>query len=68
MDALVPEGDRFKVFVVDREGVAHSRPVVVGARSDSLAQISGGLKAGERVVAAGAYGVADSARIVAANP
>jgi membrane fusion protein (multidrug efflux system) len=68
MDALVPEGDRFKVFVVDHEGVAHSRPVVVGARSDSLAQISSGLKPGERVVAAGAYGVADSARIVAAKP
>jgi membrane fusion protein (multidrug efflux system) len=68
LDALVPEGDRFKVFVVDHEGVAHSRPVVVGARSDSLAQISSGLKPGERVVAAGAYGVADSARIVAAKP
>ncbi|HEU4647869.1 MAG TPA: efflux RND transporter periplasmic adaptor subunit [Gemmatimonadales bacterium] len=66
--ALIPEGDRFKVFVVDQDDVAHSRAVVVAARSDSLAQISNGLKPGERVVAAGAYGVADSAKIVAANP
>lgn len=66
--ALIPEGDRFKVFVVDKDDVAHSRQVVVAARSDSLAQISHGLEPGERVVAAGAYGVADSARIVAANP
>jgi RND family efflux transporter MFP subunit len=63
-DALVPEGEGFKVFVVDANGIAHARPVTVGARADSLAEITEGLKAGERVVTYGAYGVEDSAKVV----
>ena len=63
-EALVPEGDGFKVFVVDPTGVAHSRPVVVGGRSDAAAEITKGLAAGERVVTYGAYGVEDSAKVV----
>jgi RND family efflux transporter MFP subunit len=68
IEALVPEGDGFKVFVVDKNGVAHSRPVVVAARSDSLAEIASGVTAGERVVTAGAYGVEDSTKIVPEQP
>jgi RND family efflux transporter MFP subunit len=68
IQALVPEGDGFKVFVVDSNGVAHSRPVVVVARSDSLAEIGSGVTAGERVVTAGAYGVEDSTKIVPGKP
>jgi RND family efflux transporter MFP subunit len=62
--ALVPAGDGFQVFVVDSAGVAHVRPVAVGARSEALVEILSGLKAGERVVTTGAYGVEDGARIV----
>ncbi len=64
VEALVPAGDGFQVFVVDSAGLARARPVVVGGRSESLAEIVGGLAAGETVVTAGAYGVEDSVRIV----
>ncbi|HEX6537419.1 MAG TPA: efflux RND transporter periplasmic adaptor subunit [Gemmatimonadaceae bacterium] len=64
LEALVPEGDGYKVFVVDSAGIAHSRAVTVGARADSMAEITRGLAPGERVVTYGAYGVQDSARIV----
>lgn len=63
-EALVPEGEGFKVFVVDAAGVAHQRPVTVGARADSLAEITAGLTAGEKVVTYGAYGVDDSVKVV----
>ncbi len=62
--ALVPEGDGFKVFVVDKNMIAHSRAVTVGGKNDVTAEILTGLKPGERVVTAGAYGVDDSAKIV----
>lgn len=67
VEALVPEGEGFRLFVVDDHGVAHARTVVVGARADSLAEITSGLQAGERVVTYGAYGVEDSARVVPVN-
>ncbi|HEU4643717.1 MAG TPA: efflux RND transporter periplasmic adaptor subunit [Gemmatimonadaceae bacterium] len=67
LEALVPEGDGYKVFVVDRAGIAHARVVSVGGRADSIAEITRGLRAGERVVTYGAYGVQDSARIVPAR-
>jgi RND family efflux transporter MFP subunit len=63
-ESLVPEGDGFKVFVVDAAGVAHARPVVVGGRTDKVAEITSGLAAGERVVTYGAYGLEDSAKVV----
>jgi len=62
--ALVPAGDGFQLFVVDSAGVAHARPVTVGGRSEALAEILTGLKAGETVVTTGAYGVEDGAKIV----
>jgi cobalt-zinc-cadmium efflux system membrane fusion protein len=63
-EALVPEGDGFKVFVVDSHGIAHARPVTVGERSEGFAEITKGVRAGETVVTYGAYGVEDSSRIV----
>jgi RND family efflux transporter MFP subunit len=64
VEALVPAGDGFQVFVVDSAGIAHARPITVGARSESLAEIVTGLAAGETVVTAGAYGVEDGAKII----
>jgi len=64
LDALVPNGDGFKVFVVDAAGTAHARPVTVGGRTETVAAIKSGLKGGERVVTYGAYGLEDSARVV----
>ncbi len=62
--ALVPTGgDGYQVFVVDTAGVAHARPVSIGARTEAFAEIVKGLEAGETVVTTGAYGVDDGVRI-----
>ena len=61
--ALVPDGEGFKVFVVDSASVAHAQPVTVGARSDSTAEILTGLTAAQRVVTYGAYGVDDGVKV-----
>jgi multidrug efflux pump subunit AcrA (membrane-fusion protein) len=63
-EALVPDGEGFKVFVVDAGGMGHARVVMVGGRSDRLSEITEGLKAGERVVTYGAYGMDDSVKVV----
>ncbi len=68
VQALVPEGEGYRVYVVDSSGVAHARDVDVGARTESDAEILKGVSAGERVVTYGAYGVADSAKIVPVKP
>ena len=64
LESLVPEGDRFKVFVVDSTGLARARYVTTGARIDSTVEITGGLAAGATVVSYGAYGLEDSTRVV----
>jgi RND family efflux transporter MFP subunit len=61
--ALVPADEGFQLFVVDAQSVAHATPVAVGARGDAGAEITAGLKGGETVVADGAYGVIDGARV-----
>jgi len=68
LEALVPQGEAFQVFVVDKDGVAHARDVTVGGRSETAAEITSGLAGGETVVTYGAYGVSDSAKIVPARP
>ncbi|MGE5732372.1 MAG: efflux RND transporter periplasmic adaptor subunit [Gemmatimonas sp.] len=67
-EALVPEGDAFKVFVVDAQSIAHEREVKVGGRSPAGVEIVDGLKSGERIVTYGAYGVQDSAKVVSPKP
>lgn len=67
LEALVPDGEDFKVFVVDAAGTAHERKVSVGGRTDKVAEITDGLTGGERVVTYGAYGVSDSAKVVPAK-
>lgn len=72
IEALVPAGSGYQVFVVDAHNVAHATPVTVGGRTPTVAQITSGLTAGERVVTYGAYGVEDSAKVIplpaSANP
>lgn len=67
-DAIVPDGEGFKVFVVDSASIAHEQAVTIGARTDSTVEITEGLKGGERVVTYGAYGVEDSVKVTAAPP
>ncbi len=68
VEALVPQGEGFRVFVVDSAGIAHARDVTVGSRTEAAAEITSGLAGGEKVVTYGAYGVSDSAKIVPAKP
>jgi membrane fusion protein (multidrug efflux system) len=65
--ALVPEGEGYRVFVVDATNVAHARAVTVGGRDEGRAELLSGVAAGETVVTDGAYGVEDSARVVPAR-
>lgn len=67
LEALVPDGEDFKVFVVDAAGTAHERKVSVGGRTDKVAEITQGLTGGERVVTYGAYGISDSAKVAPAK-
>jgi RND family efflux transporter MFP subunit len=64
LEALVPEGDTYHVFVVDANGEAHEREVKVGGKTSTTAEITEGLKPGERVVTAGAYGMQDGSKVV----
>jgi membrane fusion protein (multidrug efflux system) len=65
--ALVPDGDGFKVFVVTAGDIARARPVSVGRRTETSAEILSGLAAGERVVTEGAYGLEDSVKVAQAK-
>jgi len=65
--ALVPEGDGFNVFVVTTGNIARARKVTVGRRSETSAEITSGLAAGETVVTEGAYGLEDSVKVVQAR-
>lgn len=67
IEALVPEGEDFKVFVVDANNVAHETPVKLGGRTDQVARVIDGLKAGDRVVTYGAFGMDDSAKVAPAG-
>ena len=64
LEALVPEGDAFHVFVVDANSIAHAREVTIGGKTDTSVEITEGLKAGERIVTFGAYGMQDSVKVV----
>lgn len=66
-DALVPEGDAFKVFVVDSAGIAHEHEVKIGGRTANGVEILEGVSAGDRIVTFGAYGMEDSAKVVPLN-
>lgn len=64
VEALVPDGEEYKVFVVNAAGTAHARTVAVGGKTDKVAEIVSGLSIGERIVTYGAYGIEDSAKVV----
>jgi membrane fusion protein, multidrug efflux system len=68
VEALVPEGAGYKVFVVDKTGTAHEREVKIGGRTPTKVEIVDGLAGGETVVTQGAFGMEDSARVTTAVP
>lgn len=62
--ALVPADAGFQVFVVDASSRAHAQAVTVGGRDGHEVWIADGLKAGDRVVVDGAFGVVEGAALV----
>jgi RND family efflux transporter MFP subunit len=68
VDALVPQGEGYILFVVDSSGTAHQRPVTIGGRTEALVEVLSGLAAGETIVTHGAYGIADGAKIRKGTP
>lgn len=68
VDALVPQGEGYILFVVDSNGTAHQRPVTIGGRTEAMVEVLSGLAAGETIVSHGAYGVADGAKIRKGTP
>ncbi|HKC70938.1 MAG TPA: efflux RND transporter periplasmic adaptor subunit [Terriglobales bacterium] len=57
-----PDGTT-SVMVIGDDSRAHQRDVKAGVRQENQIQIVSGLKAGERVVTAGAYGLPDNTRV-----
>jgi RND family efflux transporter MFP subunit len=57
-----PDGTT-SVMVIGDDSRAHQRDVKTGVRQQNQIQIVSGLKAGERVVTAGAYGLPDNTRV-----
>lgn len=66
--ALMWDGDSARVFVVDANHTAELRPVKVGIRLPGLAEITGGLKAGEQVITEGVQKVVPGAQVRVAGP
>jgi len=64
--ALVLAGDSTVVFVVGPDSVAHARAVVRGLRADGRTEIRGEVRAGDRVVTTGAFGLEDGMHVVPA--
>ncbi len=65
--ALVPHEEGYRVFVVDSAGIAHARDVTVGGRSAQGVWIRDGVRHGETIVTAGAYGLDDGSSVVGAG-
>jgi multidrug efflux pump subunit AcrA (membrane-fusion protein) len=51
--AVVTDGDRKIVYVVNEKSVVEARPVTLGPRQDESVAVKGGLKEGDRVVVGG---------------
>ena len=64
--ALVSDEEGKKsVMVVGSDGVAHKRDVDVGIQTSDAVQLLKGVKSGEQVVSAGAYGLPDNTKVKA---
>ncbi len=64
---LTSEAGKTTVMVVGRDNVAHRIEVKTGIRQGTSMQITEGLKAGDTVVASGAYGLPDGTQVQVAN-
>lgn len=63
IESVVTKGTTKSVFVLDAGGVVHSRPVTIGAATDTVAQVLSGLSSGEQVVTTGASSLSDGQQV-----
>jgi RND family efflux transporter MFP subunit len=61
--AVVPDGDAFRIYVIDSANVAHARVITVGARRNDRVEITTGVAVGERIVTDGAYQVDEGVHV-----
>jgi RND family efflux transporter MFP subunit len=62
-ESVVTSEGRAILMVVGKDSIAHQTEVKLGARSGTKVQITEGIKPGETVVASGAYGLPDGAKV-----
>jgi HlyD family secretion protein len=68
-ESIVTQADTGPVvFIVGKDNIAHQTPVKVGAEQGKQAQILAGVKPGQTIVTAGAYGLPDGARVQVQAP
>ena len=60
---ITDEEGKKSVMVIGSDGKAHKRDVETGIQTASAVQVVKGLKAGEQVVSAGAYGLPDNTKV-----
>lgn len=65
---LTAQDGTTSVMVAGSDGHAHQKTVKTGIRDGDRVQIVDGLQPSDRVVASGAYGLADNSKITEAKP
>ena len=60
---ITDEEGKKSVMVIGSDGKAHKRDVETGIQTATAVQVVSGLKAGEQVVSAGAYGLPDNTKV-----
>jgi membrane fusion protein, multidrug efflux system len=63
VEAIIHEDEDAFVMVAGADNKAHKRKVTIGITTPKLAEITGGLKAGEAVIVQGQQGLPDGAAI-----
>ncbi|MBD8488380.1 efflux RND transporter periplasmic adaptor subunit [Echinicola sp. CAU 1574] len=62
-EALIPELEGYKLFLVDKEGNVEERKVAIGMRTERKVQITDGLKPGELVLTTGVLQVKEGMKV-----
>jgi membrane fusion protein, multidrug efflux system len=61
--AILQQGERAAVWVIDAEGTVSQRPIGIARYADQGAVVAAGLQAGETIVAAGAFKLAAGEKV-----
>lgn len=66
--AILQQGARAAVWVIDAEGTISQRPIAIARYSDAGAVVADGLATGETIVAAGAFKLSAGEKVRVAHP